>query len=289
MDQAVRLGRGAVAAVRSAARSLRNPLLTPPPPLRYFHACAMYSGCMYTFGGYNGTERLNDMYEYDFDDGYWTQMEATGDVPSGRSSLVSQVYNNSLFIFGGYNGQVVLNDFYEFRYEPVVIPPPTLIDDLRRLINNKEVSDVTFVVDGFQVHASRAHLAIRSEHFRALLYGGMKESDQTEIELRDISHPVFLKMLEFLCVCWEALSCDPRVPPSPPSPSPSLFQVHGHRLRHLPGRGRAAPDGQRAVPPRPPQGPVRGRHPQVHHRGERHRHLPRRPPPPRRVPQGHLP
>jgi hypothetical protein len=28
--------------------------------------------------------------------------------------------------FTGYNGANVLNDFYEFRFEPVVIPPPTL-------------------------------------------------------------------------------------------------------------------------------------------------------------------
>ena len=37
------------------------------------------------------------------------------------------------------------------RFEPVVIPPPTLIDDLRRLMNNREFSDITFIVDGFQV------------------------------------------------------------------------------------------------------------------------------------------
>ena len=170
---------------------------TVPSP-RYFHACAMYSNCMYTFGGYNGTERLNDMYEYSAETQRWTQFQPTGDVPSGRSSLVSQVYNNSLFIFGGYNGQVVLNDFYEFRFEPVVIPPPTMIDDLRRLINSREFSDVTFIVDGFSVYASRVHLAVRSEHFRAMLYGGMRESVSGEIELKDVSHPVFMKMLEFL-------------------------------------------------------------------------------------------
>ena len=126
------------------------------PSPRYFHACAMYNGKMYTFGGYNGTERLNDMYEYDFQTLRWAQVHgdrsgsssAGSEVPSGRSSLVSQVYKNSLYIFGGYNGQVVLNDFYEFRFEPVVIPPPSLIEDMRALVNNKDYSDVTFIVDG---------------------------------------------------------------------------------------------------------------------------------------------
>mmetsp|Transcript_8745 Transcript_8745/g.29918 ORF Transcript_8745/g.29918 Transcript_8745/m.29918 type:complete len:98 (-) Transcript_8745:757-1050(-) len=86
---------------------------------------------MVTFGGYNGAERLNDMHEYSFATSLWTKLDVSeGDVPSGRSSLISQVYGNSLFIFGGYNGANVLNDFYEFRFEPVVIPPPTLVQNL---------------------------------------------------------------------------------------------------------------------------------------------------------------
>jgi len=101
------------------------------PSPRYFHACAIYGGRMVTFGGYNGAERLNDMHEYSFATSLWTKLDVSeGDVPSGRSSLISQVYGNSLFIFGGYNGANVLNDFYEFRFEPVVIPPPTLVQNL---------------------------------------------------------------------------------------------------------------------------------------------------------------
>lgn len=168
------------------------------PSPRYFHACAIYGNKMYTFGGYNGSERLNDMHEYDFESSKWSQLQIRGDVPSGRSSLVAQVHNSSLFIFGGYNGQVVLNDFYEYRFEPVSIPPSTILSDMRQLINNRDFSDVTFVVDGVAVYATKAHLAVRSEHFRAMLYGGMREADSEEIEIRDMSHPVFLKLLEFL-------------------------------------------------------------------------------------------
>merc|ERR1719502_918293 len=109
----------------------------PVPSPRYFHASVVYDGCMYTFGGYNGATRLNDMHCYNFDTHRWTVMDTAGDLPSGRSSIVSQVHGNSLVIFGGYDGRVVLNDFYEFRFEPVIIPPPTLVEDLRQLINNK--------------------------------------------------------------------------------------------------------------------------------------------------------
>ncbi|CAN0521844.1 unnamed protein product, partial [Ectocarpus sp. 8 AP-2014] len=56
---------------------------------------------------------------------------------------------------------------------------------MRKLVNNRELSDVTFIVDGFPVYASRVHLALRSEHFRAMLYGGMRESEKgAEIEIK---------------------------------------------------------------------------------------------------------
>ena len=47
-----------------------------------------------TFGGYNGSERLNDMHEFNFDTHRWTVIsEPSNDkgVPSGRSSLIAEV------------------------------------------------------------------------------------------------------------------------------------------------------------------------------------------------------
>ena len=74
---------------------------------------------MFAYGGYSGSERLADMYAYDFKTGHWFEVNCShGPRPSGRSSLVVQVYKNSLYIFGGYNGLTVLNDFYKFRLEP---------------------------------------------------------------------------------------------------------------------------------------------------------------------------
>jgi BTB/POZ domain-containing protein 9 len=50
--------------------------------------------------------------------------------------------------------------------------------------DNRELGDVTFIVEDRPVHANRAHLAVRSEHFRALLYGGMRESKISEIPIQ---------------------------------------------------------------------------------------------------------
>lgn len=84
------------------------------------------------------------------------------------------------------------------------------MSDFRRLINQPDLADVHFQVDGRDVYAHRAILAIRSTFFNAMLCGGMRESglrhgDKREgdmqsapIPLRDVSYSVFLKVLEFL-------------------------------------------------------------------------------------------
>jgi len=82
-----------------------------------------------------------------------------------------------MYIFGGYNGSVVLNDFYELKFEAVVIPRSTLLDDLRNMIDSPILSDVTFLVENKEVKASKLLLASRSDHFRALFFGGLKETN----------------------------------------------------------------------------------------------------------------
>ena len=97
----------------------------------------------------------------------------------------------------------VLNDFYKFRLKPIAVPPPGLISDFRRLINNPELADVQFRVEGREVYAHKAILTIRSDYFRVMLCGGMRESGtllspEAPIELPNVSFLVFCKVLEFL-------------------------------------------------------------------------------------------
>ena len=105
----------------------------------------------------------------------------------------------------------MLNDFYRFRLKPIGVPPPALVNDFRRLLNQPDMSDVKFVVEGQNVYAHRAILAVRSEYFRVLLFNGrMRESVQASeagggminpsstIEIGDVSLNVFLKVLEYL-------------------------------------------------------------------------------------------
>jgi hypothetical protein len=185
---------------------------TTLPSPRYFHSCCLHGNNMYVYGGYSGVERLNDVFVFNFDSNHWTQVMANGgDAPSGRSSHVAQIYENSLYVFGGYNG-IVLNDFYRFKLIPIEAPPPALVSDLVKLLNNPELSDVHFIVEGKDVYAHKAILSVRSEYFQVMLCGGkfreggggsssgsLSSSDEhAPIELPDVSYDVFLKVLEYL-------------------------------------------------------------------------------------------
>ncbi|XP_044738078.1 BTB/POZ domain-containing protein 9 [Chrysoperla carnea] len=72
-----------------------------------------------------------------------------------------------------------------------------LAEHLKKLCFNEEYSDVTFVVEGQKLPAHKVVLAARSDYFRALLYGGMKESTQTEIEL-DAPLDAFKALLNYV-------------------------------------------------------------------------------------------
>ena len=169
----------------------------PAPSSRYFHSSVVYKDSLYLFGGFSGSDRLQDLHQFAFDTGVWTKLEVEN-PPSGRSSLVAQVYKSSIFVFGGYNGSNVLNDFYEYQVELVSIPKPTLTADLLTLIDHPMFSDVTFMVENRKVRANKAILAARSDHFRACLYGGMKEQLEDVIVIPDMRFDIFLMVLQFL-------------------------------------------------------------------------------------------
>lgn len=67
-----------------------------------------------------------------------------------------------------------------------------------KLLDDSETADVVFSVEGKLVHAHKAILVVRSDFFRAMLLSGMREATGEPIVVRDISYPVFLKVMEFI-------------------------------------------------------------------------------------------
>ncbi|XP_026329697.1 BTB/POZ domain-containing protein 9 [Hyposmocoma kahamanoa] len=59
-----------------------------------------------------------------------------------------------------------------------------LSEHIGSLCLSSEYSDVTLIVEGHRIPAHKVILAASSDYFRALLYGGMRESNQTEVELQ---------------------------------------------------------------------------------------------------------
>ncbi|KAI9895736.1 hypothetical protein PsorP6_018872 [Peronosclerospora sorghi] len=118
-------------------------------------------------------------------------MQFNGKPPGPRFCYVGTFYGSSIVIFGGCDGSNRLNDFKRFRFEEekfqLDIPESTLIDDLRMLVNNDVMSDVTFVgtrkqdggslcmvfltaVEGIPVYGNQI-LCIRCSYFKAMLTG----------------------------------------------------------------------------------------------------------------------
>ena len=74
----------------------------------------------------------------------------------------------------------------------------SLSTDLRRLLNNEARSDVTFIVEGKPIFAHRCIIMSRCEPLERMLDGPMRESQQSEIVLKEQTFEVFLALLEYI-------------------------------------------------------------------------------------------
>lgn len=63
------------------------------------------------------------------------------------------------------------------------VPKGSILDDIRSLFNNQELSDLTLVVQGKPIYCNRSLLAVRCPVFKAMLYGPMKEGQQVTVPL----------------------------------------------------------------------------------------------------------
>eukprot|EP00638_Chattonella_subsalsa_P015437 CAMPEP_0117818270 /NCGR_PEP_ID=MMETSP0949-20121206/1148_1 /TAXON_ID=44440 /ORGANISM="Chattonella subsalsa, Strain CCMP2191" /LENGTH=452 /DNA_ID=CAMNT_0005656753 /DNA_START=128 /DNA_END=1486 /DNA_ORIENTATION=+ len=171
---------------------------TPPIP-RDSHVSVVHGKSMYIFGGSTGSA-MNDFHELRLDTCKWSSVQAVGSAPGHRFCHVAVVHKGAMYVFGGYDGTNRLNDLLEFRFGVDLtwcdIPEGSLVSDLREFVNQEELSDVTFIVEGRPVYAKI--LCMRCTYFKAMFMGEMKESREREITLQDVRYPIFLALLEYL-------------------------------------------------------------------------------------------
>ena len=177
---------------------------TPPKGLRG-HTANLIGSKIYLFGGYDGRGRSNELYILSTENMHWTHPLEVEKAPEGRQRHTScTVGTKQLFIFGGFDGNKWLNDVYLLdvgKLEANKIAGETidhLISNLRSLINNPVFADIAFVVEGKKIYAHKAILVAQSEHFKAMFLAGMKETQETVVEIPDWTYSSYLHMIEFL-------------------------------------------------------------------------------------------
>ena len=74
----------------------------------------------------------------------------------------------------------------------------SLVDNFGSLCMSEDYSDVTLIVDNHKIAAHRVILASRSNYFRALLFGGLRESRESTIELKSTSLAPFKLLLKYI-------------------------------------------------------------------------------------------
>lgn len=178
---------------------------TPPIP-RDSHISCVWNHSMYIFGGSSGAA-MSDLHELQLSlnsssASKWRELKSTSpDMPGPRFCHVAVSYQDSMYIFGGYDGSERLNDFIRFDFAAYdlnfEVPPSTLVSDLRGLVDDDTMSDITFIVENQPIYAHKLML-MRSPYFRALFLGDMRESRLSTIRIEEVRHSVFLCILEYL-------------------------------------------------------------------------------------------
>ncbi len=87
-------------------------------------------------------------------------------------------------------------------YHSIVLANPVirnpLVEDFRSLLNNQELSDVTFIVEGKKFYAHRCILMARCEPLERMVNGPMREGFEVSITIEDTSYQCFYSLLEYL-------------------------------------------------------------------------------------------
>ncbi|CEM25889.1 unnamed protein product [Vitrella brassicaformis CCMP3155] len=89
-----------------------------PPAHRSDHSMVLYGTTAYIFGGFDGSNRLNDVGVLSLagESKRWLANGSAQNPPENRFGHTAVVYENGMYVFGGWNGQNTLSDLYEYVF-----------------------------------------------------------------------------------------------------------------------------------------------------------------------------
>eukprot|EP00403_Amphidinium_massartii_P044184 CAMPEP_0178456924 /NCGR_PEP_ID=MMETSP0689_2-20121128/46746_1 /TAXON_ID=160604 /ORGANISM="Amphidinium massartii, Strain CS-259" /LENGTH=777 /DNA_ID=CAMNT_0020083147 /DNA_START=45 /DNA_END=2376 /DNA_ORIENTATION=- len=87
------------------------------PRSRFGHTAVMYGHSMYVFGGWDGHETLQELFEYNASSNMWIQLQLRGQAPRARYRHTAVVCGDAMFTFGGVDKtQYRFPDLHEYNF-----------------------------------------------------------------------------------------------------------------------------------------------------------------------------
>ena len=87
------------------------------PVSRDAHAMVVYKDSLYLYGGHDGENYLNDMYEFSIPNKTWTQILASNSIVNGIRGHSANCIGQNIYIFGGYDGKLRSNVILVYNIE----------------------------------------------------------------------------------------------------------------------------------------------------------------------------
>ena len=97
--------------------SALNDIRGSVPVSRDAHAMVVYKDSLYLYGGHDGENYLNDMYEFSIPNKTWTQILASNSIVNGIRGHSANCINQNIYIFGGYDGKLRSNVILVYNIE----------------------------------------------------------------------------------------------------------------------------------------------------------------------------
>lgn len=74
------------------------------PDCRAAHSSDIIQDKLYVFGGWNGSQALNDLHILDLKEMRWLSPDIKGDLPKSRNNHTTAVVGTKLIVHGGHDG-----------------------------------------------------------------------------------------------------------------------------------------------------------------------------------------